>query len=224
MPLGTNKKILINFFLLIILGTLQNLSLNEINYPKVKKIDVFGLGKNENQKLSYQLEFLKFQDLFFLDQSKIDQILSSNNLIESYTVNKIFPSTLKIDIKETQILANTYKDGSNFLIGTNGKLIPTKIKRNDKPFVVGNFLIEEFLLFKKIIDRSHLNYNEIKKIFFFNSGRWDIEMNNGLLLKLPKTRTEDAINLSMKLISKDEFLKAKIIDTRMKNQVILNEK
>lgn len=224
MPLGTNKKILIYFFLLIILGTLQNLSLNEINYPKVKKIDVFGLGKNENQKLSYQLEFLKFQDLFFLDQSKIDQILSSNNLIESYTVNKIFPSTLKIDIKETQILANTYKDGSNFLIGTNGKLIPTKIKRNDKPFVVGNFLIEEFLLFKKIIDRSHLNYNEIKKIFFFNSGRWDIEMNNGLLLKLPKTRTEDAINLSMKLISKDEFLKAKIIDTRMKNQVILNEK
>ena len=224
MPLGTNKKILIYFFLLIILGTLQNLSLNEINYPKVKKIDVFGLGKNENQKLSYQLEFLKFQDLFFLDQSKIDQILSSNNLIESYTVNKIFPSTLKIDIKETQILANTYKDGSNFLIGTNGKLIPTKIKRNDKPFVVGNFLIEEFLLFKKIIDRSHLNYNEIKKIFFFNSGRWDIEMNNGLLLKLPKTRTEDAINLSMKLISKDEFLKDKIIDTRIKNQVILNEK
>ena len=59
MPLGTNKKILIYFFLLIILGTLQNLSLNEINYPKVKKIDVFGLGKNENQKLSYQLEFLK---------------------------------------------------------------------------------------------------------------------------------------------------------------------
>lgn len=224
MPQRTNKKIFIYFFLLIILGTLQNLSLKEINYPKVKKIDIFGLPKNENLKLSNELEFLKFQDLFFLDQLKIDEILESNNLVESYTVYKIFPSTLKIDIKKTKILANTYKDGSNFLIGTNGKLIETKVKINDKPFVFGNFSIEEFLLFKKIIDDSQLDYKEIKNIYFFNSGRWDIEIHNGLLLKLPKTRTMDALNLSMKLISKDEFLKAKIIDTRMKNQVILNEK
>ena len=78
--------------------------------------------------------------------------------------------------------------------------------------------------FKKIIDKSKLEYSDIKKIFFFNSQRWDIEMRNGLLIKLPEKKLLESLNLSTELISSNDFKNIKIIDTRVNNQVILNGK
>ena len=63
------------------------------------------------------------QSLFFLNNIKIEKILSSHSIIESFSIFRKFPSTLKIDVKKTKILANRYIDGQNFLIGSNVKLI-----------------------------------------------------------------------------------------------------
>ena len=37
-----------------------------------------------------------------------------------------------------------------------------------------------------MIDNSNFDYGNIKNLFYFKSGRWDIEMESGLILKLPK--------------------------------------
>lgn len=223
MPQRKSKNFFLYLFLFLILGTIHNLDLKNIDYLKVKNIKITGLEKIETPKLYNNLSYLKLQNLFFLNKSKIDKILMTNSSIENYSAFRIFPSTLKIDIKKTNILANTYKDGSNFLIGTNGKLIKTNKIRNDKPFVFGNFKNDKFLEFKKTVDKSKLKFTEIKKIYFFDSGRWDIEMIDGIIIRLPQKKLEDALNLSFNLIAHDEFKKVGIIDIRVKNQVIINE-
>ena len=223
MPQRKSKNFFLYLFLFLILGTIHNLDLKNIDYLKVKNIKITGLEKIETPKLYNNLSYLKLQNLFFLNKSKIDKILMTNSSIENYSVVRIFPSTLKIDIKKTNILANTYKDRSNFLIGTNGKLIKTNKIRNDKPFVFGNFKNDKFLEFKKTVDKSKLKFTEIKKIYFFDSGRWDIEMIDGIIIRLPQKKLEDALNLSFNLIAHDEFKKVGIIDIRVKNQVIINE-
>ena len=76
--------------------------------------------------------------------------------------------------------------------------------------------------FKKIIDNSKLKYSDIKKIYFFDSKRWDIELRNGLLIKLPEKKLLESLNLSTELILSDNFKDIKIIDTRVNGQVILN--
>tara|TARA_E500000178_G_scaffold316137_1_gene335618 strand:+ start:1560 stop:2234 length:675 start_codon:yes stop_codon:yes gene_type:complete len=219
-----SKNILLYFFLLIILGTINNYYLNKINLPKLKNIQVFGLSDDANKKIANDLIFLKFQNLIFLKSSQIKKIINSNTSVETYSVFKKFPSTIVIKIKKTEILGNLYRNGSNYLFGSNGKLIKTENKNNDKPFLFGDFTNEEFLKFKKIIDKSKLEYLDIKKIYFFNSRRWDIELFNGILIKLPENQSLKSLNLSAELILNNNFKNIKIIDARVNNQVILNEK
>jgi len=218
-----SKKILLYFFLLIILGTFNNHSLIKIELPKLKNIEVSGPNEDINQKIANDLTFLKFQNLFFLKSSQIKKIIDTNNSVEFYTVSKEFPSTIFIKIEETQTLANLYKNGSNYFFGSNGKLIKSENKKKDKPFLFGDFTSKEFLNLKKIIDKSKLEYSDIKNIYFFDSKRWDIELRNGLLIKLPEKKLLESLDLSIELILSNKFKNIKIIDTRVNNQVILNE-
>ena len=218
-----SKKILLYFFLLIILGTFNNHFLIKVELPKLKNIEVLGLNEDINQKIANDLIFLKFQNLFFLKSPQIKKIIDTNNSVENYTVFKEFPSTIVIKIEETKIYANLYKNGSNYFFGSNGKLIKSENKKKDKPFLFGDFTSKEFLNLKKIIDKSKLEYSDIKNIYFFNSKRWDIELRNGLLIKLPEKKLLESLDLSIELILSNKFKNIKIIDTRVNNQVILNE-
>ena len=218
-----NKNILLYFLLFIFLGSIHNQILSKNNLLEIKYIKVFGLQDYENEKIIDDLNFLKFKNLYFINQNDIKNILELNNLIESYSVFKQFPSTLIIEIKKAELLANTYKDGTNYLIGSNGKLIKSENKNNQKPFLFGNFKNEEFLKLKNIISKSKLDFKKIKKFYYFDSGRWDIEIENGLLIKLPEKNLIKAINLSKDLITNKKFKNLKVIDIRVKNQVILNE-
>ena len=219
-----SKKILLYSFLLIILGTFNNHLITKIELPKLKNIEVLGLNEDTNKKIKNDLIFLKFQNLFFLRSSQIKKIIDTNNSVENYTVFKEFPSTLVIKIEETKILANLYKNGSNYFFGSNGKLIKAENKKKNKPFLFGDFTNKEFLKFKKIIDKSKLKYADIKNIYFFDSKRWDIELRNGLLIKLPEKELLESLNLSIELILSKNFKNIGIIDTRVKNQVILSDK
>ncbi len=223
MHLNKSKKILLYLFLLIILSTFHNQILNKIKYPNLKNVIVSGLNENQNKEIINKLIFLKFQNLFILDSTQIKEILDTNTSIQNYTVFKKFPSSLIIEIEQAKILANLYKDGSNYFVGSNGKLIKANFKRIDKPFLLGNFTNDYFLKLKEIIDKSKLEYKDIKKIYFFDSGRCDIELLDGLLIRLPEKNLLESLNLSVKLMSSDKFKDIRLIDARVKNQVIFND-
>ena len=218
-----SRKILLYFFLFLILGTVNNLYLNKLKLPKIKKIEIIGLDEQENDKILKDLNSLYFQSLFFLNTIKIENILLSHSMIESFSIFRKFPSTLKINIKKTRILANRNVNGLNFLIGSNGKLINSKKQMNDVPLVFGNFDNKEFLKIKKIIDKTKLVYGNIDSIYYFGSKRWDIKMKNGILIKLPNKEVLSALKLAVDLLSSKKFEDIRIIDTRIDKQVILNE-
>ena len=121
-----NRKILLYFFLFIILGTLNNKNLSELKFPKIDTIEIKGLEKSDNSEFLKSLEFFKMNSLFFLNEFQIRELLNSNNLIEEYSIFKKYPSTLEIKIIQTKFLAYVNKNGRNFYVGSNGKLIETK--------------------------------------------------------------------------------------------------
>lgn len=218
-----SRKILLYFFLFILLGTTHNLYLKKSKLPKIEQIEIIGLNEKENNEISKDLNSLYLQSLFFLNNTKIEKILSSQPIIESFSIFRKFPSTLKIDVKKTKILANRYIDGQNFLIGSNGKLIRSKKQVNDIPLVFGNFDNKEFLKIKEMIDDTKLVYEDIDSIYYFDSKRWDIKMKDGILIKLPNKKALSALKLAVDLLSTKKFEDIKIIDTRINNQIILNE-
>ena len=224
MPQNKSKKILLYFFLFLIIGTLNNKNLNNPNLSKISKINVEGLSEVKNTEVINSLNFLKINNLFFLDKIKVQKTLNSNNLIQKYTVYKKYPSTLNIKIEKTKFLAQIKNDKGSFFLGSNGRLIKTNDLREDIPFIFGNFKIENFLLFKKEIDDSELDFNSIKNLFFFKSGRWDIKTKSGLIIKLPKKNIKKSLNLVVNFINQKSEIEMSVIDIRQNNQIIVNGK
>ena len=83
--------------------------------------------------------------------------------------------------------------------------------------------MNSFLSLKRIIDNSTLKFKEIRNLYFFPSGRWDVELSSGILIKLPNEKLKESLDLSLNLLNNEKFVNVKLIDVRQKNQVIVNE-
>ena len=217
-----NKKIIFYISLVIILGTFNNKNFKNFDLPKINMVNIEGIEFNDNEYLKI-INLIKLDNLFSVQKSQIKEILNSNNLIEEYEVFKRYPSSIEIKIKKTNFLASTNVNGKNYIVGSNGKFINTKEYSQNLPFIFGNFETEKFLEFKKIILQTDFKYNNIKNFYYFPSGRWDIEMISGVLIKLPITGIKESLNLSIDLLEDKEFSNIKILDIRQKNQIVIND-
>ena len=217
-----NKKIIFYISLVIILGTFNNKNLKNFDLPKIDVVNIEGIEFNNNEFLKIT-NLIKLNNLLSIQRSQIKEILNSNNLIEEYEVFKRYPSSLEIKIEKTNFLASTNINGKNYLVGSNGKFINTKDHSQNLPFIFGNFESEKFLEFKNIILQTDFKYDNIKNFYYFPSGRWDIEMISGVLIKLPITRIKESLNLSIDLLDDIEFSNIKILDIRQKNQIVIND-
>ena len=223
MPQRKSKKILIYFLLFISLGTLSHKDFYENNLIRLNQIIITGLDEKNNNDLVNRLDYIRLNNLFFLEKTKIIEIINTNPLIEKYSVFINYPSTLNIKIEKTKFLAKVNKDGKSFFLGSNGKLMESFQIRNDLPSIYGDFNNENFFNLKKIIDESDISYEQIKNLFFFKTGRWDIETYEGLLIKLPKNRVEKSIKLLIDFLDQNKEKKLNLVDLRQYNQIVINE-
>ena len=221
MPQKKNKKILIYFFLLILVGSINNNSINNLKFEKIKNINIFGLDENDRKIILYNLNSLDLKNIFLINKRKFQNIIESNSLVEEYNVIKKYPHSIDINIKKTNFIARTSKNGKFFLIGNNGKLSVNNNSGIELPYIFGNPEIKKVLELKKIIDQSNIDYSKIKSLYYFKSKRWDLKFNNSIVLKLPEKiekETLDKISIFLKNINLEN---KEIVDARIKNQIII---
>ena len=189
----------------------------------LKTIEVIGLEENLNLEIKQNLNFLINTNIFLLDKKILDNQISKYNYIENYSIFKSYPSKIILKLKHTNLLARTIKNNELFIIGSNSKFINIKKfgNYNHLPIIFGKFSVGEFIKFKTYIDRSKLNYNKIKEIFYYPSGRIDIKTIDNFIIKFPIKNIQEAMNLANKII-KNEKLNNNIIDLRVPNQIILS--
>ena len=215
------KKILIYLFFFLFLGTINNYTILNSQLFKIKNYKILGLENNYKTELENNLLGTE-SNIFFINKNYLISILNSNTLIETFQVFKIYPSSLDIKIKKTNFLARLNINGDIFLIGSNGKLIKDFTLSNSEmlPFIFGNPKEEEFLKIFSIISASDFNYKNVKNLFFYKSGRIDLEMKDNILLKLPIDNLKNVLKNVSQLIFNDQFNK-KTIDARVPSQIII---
>ena len=217
------KKILIYLFLFLLVGSINNTALTKIKFEKIKSIQISGLNQNQNTNLLESIEELNLKNIFFLNGNEISKIISSNSLVENYEIFKKYPYSLDIKIKKTDFLAKINNNGKTYLIGTNGKLSDIKFLDKELPFIFGKPKIYEFIKFTNVIDQSKFSLNQVKNLYFFPSKRWDLELKNNVILKLSKDHTKLSLDQAYELINDNNFSDIKVVDARIKNQIILND-
>jgi len=218
-----SKKILIYFFLLFLVGSINNININNLKFQSVKNINVTGLENEDNSIISKKIKNLKLDNIYLINKKDLNTLIESNNLVEKYFIFKKYPSSLNINIDKTSFLARIGKNGKIYDLGSNGKLIENKYSNNQLPFVFGNPEIIEFFNIKKIIDESQISFEEIESLYFFLSKRWDLELRNNIIIKLPNDNIKESLKLASEFLHNNEFKDIKIIDARIKNQIILND-
>ena len=219
------KKLFLYFIIFILLSTISNKSINnqDISFFEISNINVSGLSNKNNLKVKNDLSKILLKNIFLINKDSFIKILSKNNLIESFKIKKIYPNSIEIDLKETNLVGITNSDNKFFFIGSNGKLIKYENKHEELPFVFGKINYIDFIKFKKIIDKSKFDFKEIDSIYFFPSNRWDIKTINGLLIKLPEKKILESLELANKIKKNIQFDNNKIIDLRISGHIIVSD-
>ena len=223
MLLSKNKKIVIYLFLLIIFGSINNKYFTNTNFFEIKDLNLVGLNSKEKNNLLLKFKKIKKKNIFFLEKKELIKILNSNNLIESFLINKNYPSGINIVIKKTTFLANIKILDENFFIGSNKKLIKSLVDDPNLPTVYGSPSLKDFFSINEKILKSSIKLNDIKKLYFFPSKRWDLELKDSTLIKLPLNNSIKSLNNYFKIKDLPQFSNVKIFDMRINNQIIVNE-
>ena len=213
-----SKKILIYFFLLLVVGSINNINLNSLKFQNINNISIFGLDIKNKLILLKKIENLNLNNIFLINKTDLIDEIESNALIENYSIFKKYPSSLEVNIKKAKFLAKINKNGQILYIGSNGKFIKNNSSNYQLPFIFGNPEVIEFFNIKEIIDKSKISYSEIKNLYFFQSKRWDLELKNNTIIKLPDDNINLALNLAIEFLDGNKF-----IDARIENQIILND-
>ena len=218
-----SKKILIYIFLLILVGSVNNISLNNLKFSDISDINIIGLDIKDKSILLKKIKDFNLGNIFLINRNNLIKEIELNSLVEKYFIFKRYPSSIEINIKKTKFLAKINENGKIFYLGSNGKLTKNDFSNNQLPFIFGNPDVIEFFNIKEIIDKSKISYTEIKNLYFFPSKRWDLELRNNTIIKLPNDNTNLALNLAIEFLYDNEFKGNKIIDARIENQIILND-
>ena len=218
-----SKKILIYIFLLILVGSINNINLNDLKLHNINDINIIGLDDKSKSILLKKIKNLNLNNIFSINSIDLINEIELDNMVEKFLIFKRYPSSLYIKIKKTKFLAKINKSGQIFYLGSNGKLIKNDFSNNQLPYIFGNPNIIEFFSIKEIIDKSKISYAEIKNLYFFPSKRWDLELRNNTIIKLPNNNTNLALNLALEFLNDNKFENNKIIDARIENQIIIND-
>ena len=219
--IGKKKSLILYFFFLVALSTTTSKTLYKTeNLFQIDNINITGIPLYNIEGLNDELYNTIEKNIFFLKKEVLKNSISEFNIIEKYSVKKIYPRELNINIKPTKFIAKI-SNKDDVLVGSNGKLISNKDFKKKLPSIFGKFNSNKFLELKIYLERSGFNFEDLKSLIYFSSGRWDILTNDNVLIKLPNKKIYESLHLAKKILNDDNFKMNKFIDLRISNQIIV---
>ena len=215
------KRIVIAIALLILFSTITAQLKIEITKFNLKKIQIKNNSILNEKDIKELLIPLYEKNLIFLSYSEIEKALMQNSFIESFNIKKKYPQSLKIEIFEKQPVAILFNKKEKFYLSDKSELIKfiEDPKFKDLPYVIGE--PKKFKILFETLKKLNFPINSVKKYVLYESNRWDIEIKNNQIIKLPEVNYNDSLKNYLSLANKNEFKKYKVFDFRINNQLIL---
>ena len=116
-----------------------------------------------------------------------------------------------------------FKENSKYLLDSSSKLIPFRENMlfNNLPTIFGEDAENNFLNFLDKLNNNNFPIHRVKNYYFFQIGRWDLQLLNKQLIKFPANKIGKAIQQSIKLLTREDFKSYKIIDLRIHGKIVV---
>ena len=215
------KRLVIAIALLAFLSTYKPQRLFSFTNFNIVEIIIENNNIIKDENIKKKLIFLYDKNLIFLNNNDIVITLKEIDFIESFEIKKLYPNKLKIKIFEKTPIAILQNKKKKFYVSENIDLINYKLidDYKDLPIVFGD--IDNFKIFYKNLKKINFPSKLIKKYYFYESKRWDIEIEKKIIIKLSPKNYINSLENFMNLRTKNTFDKYKVFDYRINNQLIL---
>jgi cell division septal protein FtsQ len=215
------KRFIVALALLVLLSTYKSQNLFIITKFNIEELKIENNFILKDEEIKTDLIFLYNQNLLFLNNSKIEEVLKKKNFIRSFEIKKIYPNKLKIKIFEKKPIAILQNKKKKFYINENIDLINYFDFEDYKnlPIIFGDK--KSFETFYKNLKAINFPINLVKNYYLYESKRWDLVTYKKKLIKLPPKNYTESLKNFMNLRKKNSFDKYEVFDYRINNQLIL---
>ena len=192
-------------------------------FLKIQKIKIVNNFLIKSSEIKEKLSKIYNRNIFSIKKKDIEEPLKEINFLEKVEVKKKYPNTIVVKIFETKPVAILYKNKAKYLLDSSSNLIffENNMNFNQLPSVFGIGAENYFVYFFNQLENNNFPINNIKKFYFFQIGRWDLQLANDKIIKLPHDNIEDAIKKSIELLNRKDFQNYNIIDLRIDGKIIV---
>ena len=192
-------------------------------------VNINGLNNINEDEILNLIKPYKDSSIFLIPIKKIAKKISQNNWVKSINIQSNYKDTIEINIDESKPIG-IYTTGIQNILFSDDLKILENIINNEKRFSAlikfeGKNSIHESI---KLIDSFPDDFIQyVDKAFLINQRRWDLELKNSILLKLPENNIKEALENYKKIyinFSNEELIEIESIDLRMKQKIILKYK
>ena len=191
------------------------------NSFQIKNVIIEGSEKSNISEIENNVTELQ-GNLIGLNFNSIKEIVESSEWVKRASIKKVLPSTLKINVTENDPYAIYFQEGKSFLIDLDGSII-TEINLNnyedDLLFVRGENSPELLEQLIRDISIAFPNLTQtLEEVEFIEKRRWNLKLNNKLLVKLPDENIQQSLKNLKQLFEEQEVMESNIIEIDLRIQ------
>jgi len=221
-------RIILFLIILIFLSTFNPKgidTISAINDPlfKIKNIEIKNNSLVNKNDIKKKLSNVYKKNIFFIKRADIEEPLKGIDFLEKIEVKKSYPNTVIIKIFETKPVAILFRNKVKYLLDSSSNLIffNDSISIRRLPSVFGKEAEKNFIYFFNQLKKNNFPNKQIKNFYYFQIGRWDLELENNKIIKFPDTNVDYAINKSIELLMREDFKNYNTIDLRVDGKIIV---
>ena len=224
MHLKIDKKFRFIAYVIIILFLTTTTNYNFYNKKifNIKQIDINGFSEKKNLLIKKEIQNIIGKNIILVKKNDFYKIINRND-ISDLIIKKIYPNKLIINFIPAKPICVILLENYKIVLGDNGKKLEPVTIDQKLPIVYGSKNIRNIFKVANLLILSNIDYYKIDKIIFFKSGRFDISLDNEILIKYPIKYSKKIINYSSELLNDKKFINSKIIDLRINNKIIKYE-
>ena len=91
----------------------------------------------------------------------------------------------------------------------------------DFPSVFGDNAEKDFVNFFNKLNEFNFPKQRVKNYYYFQIGRWDLQLLNDQIIKFPSQKAAEAIQQSVELLNRKDFKNYKVIDLRIHGKIVV---
>jgi len=197
-----------------------NYNLKEVNFNQLNHIQDEEIIKFFGQYLN--------KSIFLVPINQIKKQLYNNSWIEKVSIKSDYKNTIELIIEETVPILIYYNNEKYFLVNDELKIIDFSNKDNfydDLIVFKGQNSLSNSKFFLESLPISYRSI--IKEAIFIGDRRWNVVLNNGIILKLSEVNIFESFKNYYEIyknLSEDELNRINIIDLRIPSKIILQFK